>query len=142
MKKLVVKLGTRKKKHNVSQAHREKLRERMAQPKFKANREEGVKLNPEGHNQHTHPKGAKLLTDAAVELFLDDLAPDEICHAAGIASGSTWAACIARQYALRASLGSLEHGQFLQDCTEKKMRGPNGGSTPAVLNKIQFVTPK
>lgn len=140
-----IKLGTRKKKVPARSAKeaaaRIARRERiMNDPRFiKGARPDGSVTNPEGHNQHTHPKGAKLITNAVEDLFINDVAPDVVCREAGVSSGSTWAVCIANQLALRAACGSLEHAQFLQDCSEKKMSGPGSQTAVAVLNPIRFI---
>ena len=99
-------------------------------------------FNEEGHNQHTSPRGHKLISDAT-NAYINDAAPDNLCLAVQLPSGSTFADVIARQQLMQAASGRLDSTQFAMDVTEDKMKGPGGSnSAPVIFNPIAFVEPK
>jgi hypothetical protein len=139
--KVILAVGSRKKKINQPEEHRQRLRERMAQPEFKQNTRPGENNgNPEGHNQFTH--GHKQITQA-VKVYLNDKLPPKLMHLAtnlGLPETCTFADVIGLKQLVLAAEGSLGSTQFVQDNAEDKLKGPNGGGNAPKL-AIEFVSP-
>lgn len=140
-KKVVIDLRRKKKKHPMKESARAVLRARMQTPAFANNRKPGHENgNPEGHNQYTHPRAAKRITEA-IRVRMEQRAPDEVALAVGLEPGATWADCIGEGVLFDAARGILDHVQYAQDASEDKMSGPGGknagGLPPAP--RIEFV---
>lgn len=109
-------------------ANRERIKN---DPRFTNNQRPGVNNgNPEGHNQYTHPRRARRISEALITQ-IEEMAPDNICVLANLPVGSSWADVIARAQLDAAACRSLQSAQYVQDVTEGKMGGPGQSSSSA-----------